>query len=247
MVTNIGHHKWNDAMAENNIQGRILTNLKASPDGLQTDELAALLSLTRHTVSKYLEILRAEGKIHFRKIGRSRLWREISTTINVRMLSIDDLDAILTIEERIKEAGNLDDPDRMEYLKETAMFHLESGDPLMNLGAELEGKLVGFVLAETRLGEFGGAERTGWIKVLGVDPDYQGRGIGHKLGETLMGHFQRKNVKRVRTLVAWYDGNLISYFKSLGFDLLNMIPLEKELDSSGSTRNEDFPGEGENT
>jgi hypothetical protein len=43
----------------------------------------------------------------------------------------------------------------------------------------------------------------------------------------LMGHFQRKNVKRVRTLVAWYEGDLLSYFKSLGFDILNMIPLER--------------------
>jgi ribosomal protein S18 acetylase RimI-like enzyme len=122
----------------------------------------------------------------------------------------------------------------MEYLKETATFHLERGDPLMNLGADLDGKLVGFVLAETALWEFGSGERTGWIKMLGVDPDYQGRGIGHKLGKTLMDHFQRKNVKRVRTLVAWYEGDLISYFKSLGFDILNMIPLEKELDEGGA-------------
>jgi hypothetical protein len=29
--------------------------------------------------------------------------------------------------------------------------------------------------------------------------------------------------------VEWYDGELISYFKSLGFTLLQMLPLEKEL------------------
>ncbi|MFQ6104794.1 MAG: HTH domain-containing protein [Candidatus Glassbacteria bacterium] len=152
-------------------QGRILNNLKASQAGLQTEELAEMLSLTRHTVSKYLEILRAEGKIHFRKIGRSRLWKDISTTIDIRMLTIDDLEAILDIAERIKQVGNMVDSERMEFLKETATFHLERGDPLMNLGAELDGKLVGFVLAETGLWEFGSGERTGWIKVLGVDPD----------------------------------------------------------------------------
>jgi len=229
MVTNIGHHEWTGAMAEKNIQGRILTNLKASPAGLQAEELAEMLNLTRHTVSKYLEILRAEGKIHFRKIGRSRLWKDISTTIDIRMLTVGDLEAILDIEEKIEKVANLADSQRMEYLKETAAYHLERGDPLMSLGAELDGKLVGFVMAETGLWEFGSGEKTGWIKALGVDPDYQGRGIGHKLGETLMGHFQRKNVKRIRTLVAWYEGNLISYFKSMGFDILNMIPLEKEL------------------
>jgi GNAT superfamily N-acetyltransferase len=230
MVTNIGYHKRAETMAEKSIQDDIFTHLKTSPAGLQAEEIAEALSLTRHTVSKYLEILRAEGKIHFRRIGRTRLWKDMSTMIDIRMLTMDDLEAILDIDERIMQVSNLDDPERMEYLKETATFHLERGDPMMNLGALLDGKLVGFILAETGFWEFGSGEKTGWIKVLGVDPDYQGRGIGHKLGETLMGHFDRKHVKRVRTLVAWYEGDLLSYFKSLGFDILNMIPLEKELD-----------------
>ena len=214
---------------EKNLQDQILKVLKASPSGLQMEELAEKLGLTRHTVAKYLEILRAEGKIHYHKIGRSKLWKDISTTTNIRLLSMDDLEDILRIEERIEKEQNLKDPERMEHLKETAIYHLQSGDPLMNLGAEIDGKLVGFILAEIRLWEFGRGEKTGWIKVLGIDPEYQGRGIGHKLGETLLSHFRRKNIRKVRTLVDWYEGNLISYFKSLGFNILNMIPLEKEL------------------
>lgn len=160
---------------EKNIQVQILKFLEDSPSGLQMEEIAEKLGLTRHTVAKYLEIL------------------------------------------------------RMEYLKKTAIYHLQQDDPLLNLGAEIDGKLVGFVFAEIRLWEFGRGEKTGWIKVLGIDPEYQGRGIGRKLGETLLGHFKRKNIKKVRTLVNWFEGNLISYFKSLGFNILNMIPLEKEL------------------
>lgn len=211
------------------IQEEILNVLKASPSGLQMEELAEKLGLTRHTVSKYLEVLRAEGKIHYKKVGRSKLWKEISTTANIKLLTIDDLEDILRIEEKIEKEQNLESPERMEYLKETALYHLQQGDPLMNLGAEIEGKLVGFVFAETRLWEFGRGEKTGWIKVLGIDPEYQGRGIGRKLGETLLSHFKRKKIKKVRTLVEWYEGDLISYFKSLGFNILNMIPLEKEL------------------
>ena len=214
---------------EKNLQDQILKVLKASPSGLQMEELAEKLSLTRHTVAKYLEILRAEGKIHYHKVGRSKLWKDISTTTNIRMLGVEDLEDILRIEEKIEKEHNLKDPERMEYLKETAIYHLQHGDPLMNLGAEIDGKLVGFVFAEIRLWEFGRGEKTGWIKVLGIDPEYQGRGIGRRLGETLLGHFKRKNIKKVRTLVDWYTGDLISYFKSLGFNMLNMIPLEKEL------------------
>jgi GNAT superfamily N-acetyltransferase/biotin operon repressor len=212
---------------------QILKILKSAPLGLQTEEIANKLDLTRHTVAKYLEVLRAGGSVHFKKVGRSRLWKELSTSVVTRILNMDDLENILGIVAKIEKAHGQTDPKRMDYLKETAIYHIQQGDPLMNLGAEIDGILVGFVFAEARLWEFGLAERAGWIKVLGIDPDYQGRGIGKKLGETLLMHFKRKKVRKVRTLVNWYDGELISYFKSLGFDILNMIPLEKELDDDG--------------
>lgn len=214
---------------EKNVPAAILEILKASPSGLQMEEIAEKLALTRHTVAKYLEVLRAEGKIHYKKVGRSKLWKDISTTTSIRLLEMADMDDILRIEKKIEAEHDEENPERMDYLKETALYHLQHGDPLMNLGAEIDGKLVGFVFAEIRLWEFGRGERTGWIKVLGVDPEYQGRGIGRKLGETLISHFERKNVQKARTLVDWYEGDLISYFRSLGFDILNMIPLEKEL------------------
>jgi len=214
---------------EKNLSFQILKVLKASPSGLQMEELAEKLGLTRHTVAKYLEVLRAEGKIHYHKVGRSKLWKDVFTAANIRLLKIEDLEDILRIEKKIEKENNLESSEKMEYLKETAVYHLQHGDPLMNLGAEIEGRLVGFIFAEIRLWEFGRGEKTGWIKVLGIDPEYQGKGVGHKLGETLLSHFKRKNIKKVRTLVDWYEGDLISYFKSLGFDILNMIPLEKEL------------------
>jgi len=214
---------------EEPLQAKILKVLKASPAGLQMEEIAEKLGLTRHTIAKYLEILRAERKVHFHKIGRTKIWKEVSKGITIRILGMEDLDDILSIEERIEKAQNSESKERMEYLRETAVYHLQHGEPMMNLGAEIDEKLVGFILAEIRLWEFGRGERTGWIKVLGVDPEYQLRGVGHKLGETLFSHFKKKNIRKVRTLVDWYDGNLISYFKSLGFNILNMLPLEKEL------------------
>ncbi len=224
MVTNIGYHKMKEPLGS-----QILKVLKASPAGLQMEEVAEKLGLTRHTIAKYLEILRAERKVHYHKIGRTKIWKEVSKGITIRMLGMDDLDDILSIEKRIEKAQNSESKERMEYLKETAVYHLQHGEPMMNLGAEIDEKLVGFIFAEIRLWEFGRGERTGWIKVLGVDPEYQRRGVGHKLGETLFSHFKKKNIKKVRTLVDWYDGNLISYFKSLGFNILNMLPLEMEL------------------
>ncbi len=216
---------------EPSIHDQILTLLSADQAGRQVEEIATALGMTRHTVAKYLEILRAQGKVHYRKAGRSKIWKDMSAAATVRILCSDDLEDILRIQKAIEREQGADDPERMSFLRETALYHLRGKEPALNLGAEVDGVLRGFVLAETRHWEFGRGEKTGWIKVLGVDPQFQSLGIGRKLGSTLMDHFGRVDVRKVRTLVDWYEGGLISYFKSLGFDILNMIPLEKELES----------------
>jgi ribosomal protein S18 acetylase RimI-like enzyme len=215
-------------MAET-IQDQILKILKTGKSGLQMEEVAEKIGLTRHTVAKYLEVLRAEGKIHYSKFGRTKLWKDVSAAITTRLLGLEDLNDILRIAETIEREDDTEKADRMASLKETAVYQLQHGEPLLNLGAEIDGRLVGFIFGEIKLWEFGRAEKTGWIKVLGVDREFQGMGVGNKMGEMLLSHFQKKSVRKVRTLVDWYEGDLISYFKSLGFSMLNMMPLEREI------------------
>lgn len=212
-------------MAENHAEKRIIELLEKSPEGLQSEEIAANLGLTRHTVAKYLEVLRAKNKIHYRKVGRTKLWKTLFADIHIRPLGRSDVDTILDIMSNIRglRAG---EEESVSYLRETVEHHIERNEPLMNLGAELDKKLVGFVMGEIRAWEFGQREKTGWIKVLGVDPEYQGMGGGRKLGEALLSNFKASGVARVRTLVNWYEGDLLSYFRTLGFNTLNMIPLE---------------------
>jgi GNAT superfamily N-acetyltransferase/biotin operon repressor len=212
------------------LQAQILNVLRSAPSRLQMEELVEKLGLTRHTIAKYLEVLRAGGKIDFQRVGRSKLWKEISATTNIRLLRIEDIEDILKIVAIIQKTRSAENPELMGYVKDAATYHLQQTDPLLNLGAEIDGKLVGFALAEIRLWEFGRSEKTGWIKMLEVDSDYQRRGIGQKLFEVMLNHFQRLNVKKIRTLIDWYDGNLISFFKSLGFNFLTMIALEKEVE-----------------
>jgi ribosomal protein S18 acetylase RimI-like enzyme len=214
---------------EENIQTSILKILQSARSGVQMENLSERLNLTRHTVAKYLEVLRAEGKIHYNKIGRTKLWTDVSAAVNIRFLGMDDLEDILRIQQRIVGDQQSENSEKLASLKDTTVYHLERGDPLMNLGAEIDGKLVGFVIAEVRRWEFGRSEMIGWILILGVDPEYQGMGAGRKLGSTLLEHFRKKSVKKIQTLVEWHDGELISYFKSLGFNWLPMLPLEKEI------------------
>lgn len=211
------------------IEKKIMSLLKGSENEMQVEEMASELNLTRHTVSKYLAVLKAKKLVTYKTVGRTKLWKKFSIGAKVKPLTKDDISDILRIEERIEDELGIKNKERIEYLEETAIYNIEHGDPMLSIGAEVDGNLVGFMIGELRLWEFGRGEKTGWIRILGVDPEFRGRGIGRKLAETLLEHFKRRGIKRVRTMVDWYAGELISYFRSLGFDMMNMVPLEKEL------------------
>jgi ribosomal protein S18 acetylase RimI-like enzyme len=216
-------------MKRNEIEQKIMNLVRGSDDGIQVEEMGSRLGLTRHTVSKYLEVLRARELVTYRVVGRAKLWKEIGASVTIRPLTLADIPDLLDVEGRIEQELVVKSDERMEYLKETAKYNIEHSDPMLSLGAEVDGKLVGFMIGEMRLWEFGKGEKTGWVRILGVDSDFRRRGVGKKLGDTLLEHFKRRGIKRVRTMVEWYTGDLILYFKSFGFNMLNMIPLEKEL------------------
>ncbi len=56
------------------LESKILAELEQHEE-IHTSQLAALLGITRHTTSKYLEILLAKERVQSRNIGNARLWR----------------------------------------------------------------------------------------------------------------------------------------------------------------------------
>ena len=63
-----------------------------------------------------------------------------------------------------------------------------------------------------------------------VDPKLMGKGIGTKLGEALINFFKDEKIKEVFTTVRWDSGDLIEFFKSIGFDKSSFINLEYKSD-----------------
>ena len=102
-------------MAES-IQAQVLKILQSSKSGLQMEEVGEKLGLTRHTVAKYLEVLRAEGKIHYSKVGRTKLWKDLSTSLTIKLLGTEDLEEILSIANKIERVDNSEKPERMASL-----------------------------------------------------------------------------------------------------------------------------------
>jgi L-amino acid N-acyltransferase YncA len=94
--------------------------------------------------------------------------------------------------------------------------------------AEKNGKVAGFVVGSIKEWVFG-VERSGWIEMIEVDPKVMGMGIGKNLGETIIKIFNDKGIKEIYTTVEWDSGDLIAFFKSIGFEKSSFINLERRL------------------
>lgn len=142
--------------------------------------------------------------------------------VQVRQLDTVDIGAVIAIDEKITGGYHPEEWERRigYYLRR---------DPDAALVAEIDGNVVGFMLGEVRSGEFGLMEPTGWIEVLGVDPDRQGASIGRRLAEALLEHFQAAGARSVRTLVDETRGDIAGFFASLGFEPAALRPFVKSL------------------
>jgi len=93
------------------------------------------------------------------------------------------------------------------------------------LVAQYRGQVIGFILGQMKEFAFG-AERSGWIEVLGVHPRHMGKGVGKLLGSRLLSILKKKGATRVFTAVRWDSGDLLAFFSSIGFDRSAFIILE---------------------
>ncbi len=143
--------------------------------------------------------------------------------VKVRALTEADIPAVDRIEKAITKSA------RTSSLGKNVREQLKRGNAEACLAAEVDGKFAGFVVGDVRPWEFGEDRDVGWVKTVGVDPAFQGRGVGKALGDALLKHFKEKGVALVRTLVEWHAGDMIAYLKSIGFDRTDLIPLEKRL------------------
>lgn len=218
------------SLSPSDVEERIIDELKNSTAELHTEEIAERVGLVRHTASKYLQILQAKNLVQVRKVGNAKLWSDPVRNLFIRNLILDDLASILALEEAVEVSNGDDSPVRLGAFEATARYVIEQENSAYGLGAEADGKLLGFIMGEVRAWQFGCGGQVGWIEAISVAPDFQGRGIGNLLGEELLKRFARAGIDRVRTLVDWHNGELLSYFKSFDFDTISMIPLELNLD-----------------
>ena len=148
------------------------------------------------------------------------------STIKIRLMATDDFDAVVRIDEKILKASRL----KYYEMKFDKLFKSKEFLPT-SLVAELEdGTVVGFVMGELYIGEYGISQVGATIDTIGVDPDYRRKGIGEQLIDEFMDHLRNLGVKKINTLVDRNDLKLIDFFSANQFSpAKNIINLERSL------------------
>jgi ribosomal protein S18 acetylase RimI-like enzyme len=93
--------------------------------------------------------------------------------------------------------------------------------------AELDGKVVGFMVGDIQAWQFG-MPRSGRIVTVGVHPDHRRSGIGSELMEAMLDVFRKFRVHRLHCLVEAGDP-LHDFFTANGLEETGILTLAKEL------------------
>jgi predicted N-acetyltransferase YhbS len=142
--------------------------------------------------------------------------------VKIRTLKREDLDAIVEIDERVLGEN------RRNYWERKLELMNNKSSPI-SLVAEMEGKVVGFILGDVSGWEFGVPETIGWIDTIGIDPASQKKGLATALARELIQNLKALGVKTIYTLVSWNDWDLLQFFHAMGFSRGDMINLELKI------------------
>lgn len=140
---------------------------------------------------------------------------------HIRRLKVDDADAITEIYAAITRRSV--EPD----FKRVVEGHAHNGEEACFV-AEHEGKVVGFMISYILTAGFG-ETKSAWIATVGVDPDFMGQGIGAEMARKIFEIYKAAGIEKVYTSVRWDSTDLLSFFKTLGFDRSEFINLKKAI------------------
>ena len=145
--------------------------------------------------------------------------------IHIRLMTAEDFDAVVGIDERVLKTP------RPDYYAARFEKLFKSADYLpTSLVAEDEGgRVLGFVMGELFMGEYGIFQQEASLDTIGIDPEYQQRGIGKLLIDEFMDHCKRIGVKKMKTLVHLDDAKMIHFFSMNQFSPSKTIHLERNL------------------
>ena len=142
--------------------------------------------------------------------------------LKIRRITLNDAEDIQRIIRAI--SGDTSDIDFGKVLN----HNYGDEESKISIAAEINGRVAGFMISNILYAGFG-LDRSAWIVNLGVDPDLMGQGIGKKMAEEIFEIYRQRGIKHIYSSVMWDSIDLLSFFKTLGFERSNFINLCKKI------------------
>ena len=149
----------------------------------------------------------------------------MSKDIEVRNLEKRDLAAIVSMEERQTGVA------RPRYWEQRIEMSEAIRPHWTSLVAEIDNRVIGFILGRSGELEFGLPGTVAWIEIIGVDPAYRRRGVAQALVEKFAESAEDHGVRTIFTLITANQSELQHFFSSLGFVHGKMLHYQKEIGS----------------
>ena len=167
------------------------------------------------------------------------------TEMKVRPMNLEDLDAIFSIDHKIRGMGKAITYAHLttEHIftinrhvgrlaEPISYVDLITGDvsELLDLGfvTEVEGHVRGFILGRrAHVGE--AATEIGVILILGVHPEYWRKGMATKLVNAICEKYRSKGIRTVRIEIDQRDKELLGFCEQMGFSVGHRIDYTKTL------------------
>lgn len=144
--------------------------------------------------------------------------------ITVRLMLAEDFDAVVEIDRKVLGSSR-----RGYYeMKFDKLILSEDCLPTSFVAVDEGGAVVGFVMGELYVGEYG-MQESATLDTIGVDPDSKQRGIGKKLLGEFFTHLKEMDVRKIITLIDPAQTELLRFFESNKFAPSRTISLERTL------------------
>ena len=130
----------------------------------------------------------------------------------IRRLRVSDLERVIAIDAKI--VGRRRD----EYFKLKLEMAVQETGIEVSLAAEIDGSMVGFLIARVFYGEFGMMDPYAVLEVVDVHPDFRGKSVGHELIRQLRTNLMGLGVSKISTEVSWDEQRMIAFFHREGFE-----------------------------
>ena len=142
----------------------------------------------------------------------------------IRVMKREDIDAIVDIDARILGERRPD-----YYERKCALALDQSNQIVISQVAQHEDQVIGFVMGNVYVGEFGIPEATATLDTLGVHPDYQGQGIARELIKQFITNLKKAQVEYIYGLADWNDWDMLRFLEKSGFIPSKAVKLELKL------------------